>query len=225
MSMLPIPDGAVAAVVAHPDDETFGLGALLANLAGENRAVRVLCFTRGEASTLGISDGLGDIRRSELFEAAAILGVSEITLLDFADGALDAVPDTELDDRIDRWLTPDVAALVVFEPQGVTGHPDHQAATKAAERVADHRALPVIEWGIDPDTASRMNADHGLSLKSIVDGPDVHDLRVDRTAQLAAIRKHASQRDDHPIVCQVLALQGDIERVRLRTPRNSNSAL
>jgi LmbE family N-acetylglucosaminyl deacetylase len=218
MPMLPISDGPIAAVVAHPDDETFGLGALLSNLASEGREVRVLCFTHGEASTVGATDGLGDIRRRELFEAARLLGVAEVTLLDFPDGSLDTVATAELDARIDTWLTAGVAALVVLEPQGVTGHPDHRAASRAAERIADRRALQVIEWGVDPLTASRLETEHGLSFESIADGPGVHDVRVDRTAQLAAIRCHASQLDDDPVVCKVLALQGEMERVRIRPP-------
>jgi LmbE family N-acetylglucosaminyl deacetylase len=206
-------------VVAHPDDETFGLGALLANLASEGREVRVLSFTHGEASTLGATDGLADLRRRELFEAARVLGVTDVTVLDLPDGSLDALADAELDTRIDRWITTDVAALVIFEPQGVTGHPDHQAASRAAERIADQRALPAIKWGIDPATASRLEAEHGLSFASIGDGPDVHDIPIDRTAQLAAIRCHRSQLDHDPVVCRLLALTGNTERVRLRQPR------
>jgi LmbE family N-acetylglucosaminyl deacetylase len=219
MSILPIAPGSVGAVVAHPDDETFGLGALLANLASEGRAVHLLCFTHGEASTVGATDGLGDIRRRELFDAAGVLGLTDVTLLDFADGSLDVVPHAELDARIDGWLPTDVAALVVLEPQGVTGHADHKAVSRAAERVADERALPVIEWGIDPLTASRLHEEHDLSFESIGDGPGVHDVRVDRSAQLAAIQRHASQLDDDPVVCKVLALRGDTERVRVRAPR------
>jgi LmbE family N-acetylglucosaminyl deacetylase len=222
MSVLPIPGGSVAAVVAHPDDETFGLGALLASLTSEGREVRVLCFTHGEASTIGAHEGLAEIRRRELIDATAVLGVAEVTLLDLPDGRLDALPDTELDACIDRWLTIDVATFVVFEPQGVTGHPDHRAVSRAAERVADRRGLPIIEWGIDPLTASRLQAEHGLTFESIADGPEVHDLRIDRTAQRAAIRHHASQLDDDPVVCKVLALLGDSERVRIRQPRESS---
>src|SRR5215471_3729111 len=103
MSMLPIADGPVAAVVAHPDDETFGLGALLAALASEGREVHVLCLTRGEASTLGASDRLGDIREQELVDAAHVLGVAQVTLLDLPDGGLEALGDGELDARIDGW--------------------------------------------------------------------------------------------------------------------------
>ena len=217
--MLPIGEGPIAAVVAHPDDETFGLGALLSNLASEGREVRVLCLTHGEASTVGETEGLGDVRARELYEAARVLGVAHVTLLDFPDGGLDAVADAELDARIDEWLTADVAALVVLEPQGVTGHPDHRAATRAAERVADQRAIPVIEWGIGPLTASQFRQEDGAPWNSIGDGPGVRDVRVDRTVQLAAIHVHASQLDDDPEVCKVLAQNGDVERVRIRQPR------
>jgi LmbE family N-acetylglucosaminyl deacetylase len=219
MSMLPIAEGPIAAVVAHPDDETFGLGALLANLASEGREVSVLCFTHGEASTIGAADGLGEIRGRELFEAARVLGVAHVTLLDFPDGGLDAIGDAELDAHIDRWLSSDVAALVVLEPQGVTGHPDHRAASRAAERVADQRAVAVIEWGIGPHTASQLRQEHGMSWEWIADGPGVQDVRVDRTAQFSAIRFHASQLDSDPEVCKLLAQNGDIERVRIRPPR------
>jgi LmbE family N-acetylglucosaminyl deacetylase len=217
--MLPIPAGPVAAVVAHPDDETFGLGALLANLASEGREVRVLCFTRGEASTIGASEELADIRERELFDAARVLGVASVTLLDVPDGGLDVLADAELDVRIHEWLQPDVAALVVLEPQGVTGHPDHRAASLAAERVADQRDILVVEWGVGPRTAFRLGEEYGLFFESIGDGPGVHDVRVDRTAQLEAIQSHASQLDDDPVVCKLLAQAGDVERVRLRRPR------
>ncbi len=216
---LPIPAGPVAAVVAHPDDETFGLGALLAGLAAEGREVRLLCFTHGEASSIGATDSLGEVRRGELFDAAQVLGVAAVTLLDLPDGALDTLDGDELDTRLAEWLTSDVAALIVLEPRGVTGHPDHRAVTAAAERVADQRALPVIEWGIDPISASKLEEQHGLCFETIDDGPDVFDVRVDRTAQLAAIRCHASQLDDDPVVCKVLAVRGGVERVRIRGPQ------
>ena len=222
---LPIPAGPVAAVVAHPDDETFGLGALLAGLAGEGRDVRLLCLTHGEASSIGATDALGDVRRRELFEAAQVLGVAAVTLLDFPDGTLDTLDGDELDTRIAEWLTTDVAALIALEPRGVTGHPDHRAATAAAERIADQRALPVVEWGIDPITASKLKEQYGLCFETIDDGPGVFDVRVDRTAQLTAIRCHASQLDDDPVVCTLLTMRGDVERVRIRRPRGQQEGL
>jgi LmbE family N-acetylglucosaminyl deacetylase len=55
------------AVCAHPDDESFGLGAALAAFTGQHTRAGVLCFTRGEASTLGTDAGeLRRIRTEEL---------------------------------------------------------------------------------------------------------------------------------------------------------------
>ena len=54
------------AVVAHPDDESFGLGAILSALSGAGVAVRVLCLTHGEASTLGSTVNLAQVRVCEL---------------------------------------------------------------------------------------------------------------------------------------------------------------
>jgi LmbE family N-acetylglucosaminyl deacetylase len=74
MTIVPLPPGPVAAVVAHPDDESFGLGGLLATLAAEGRAVHVLCLSHGEASTPGFGERLAEVRRGELTAAAAQLG-------------------------------------------------------------------------------------------------------------------------------------------------------
>ncbi|MDP2290426.1 MAG: PIG-L family deacetylase [Actinomycetota bacterium] len=75
-------------VVAHPDDESFGLGALLAALAAQGAEVDLLCFTRGEASTLGATGHLADIRATELAAAGQELGLHHLALLEFGDGAL-----------------------------------------------------------------------------------------------------------------------------------------
>jgi LmbE family N-acetylglucosaminyl deacetylase len=216
--LLPLSDGSVGAVVAHPDDESFGLGALLAALASEGRTVRVLCFTSGEASTIGATHDLGRIRSREMAAAAELLGVADVAMLDLPDGGLATLPDGELDARIESWLDDATATLVVFEPQGVTGHPDHRAATASAERIADRHLLQVVEWGLDPVTAARLEEESEMPFHAIADGPAVFDVPVERAEQLEAIRCHRSQLDDDPIVLKRLALQGSIERVRLRSP-------
>ena len=60
----------VLVVVAHPDDESFGLGAIIDAFTRQGTAVDVLCFTQGEASTLGASPDLAVIRAEELHAAA-----------------------------------------------------------------------------------------------------------------------------------------------------------
>jgi LmbE family N-acetylglucosaminyl deacetylase len=88
------------AVVAHPDDETFGFGSLLAHAARAGAEVVVVCATRGEAgeapAEVDVSEGLAVVRERELREAAALLGVARLELLDFADSDMtgDAGPGT-----------------------------------------------------------------------------------------------------------------------------------
>ena len=75
---------AVLAVVAHPDDESFGLGAIIDRMTSAGAAVHVLCYTRGEASTLNQTGAdLLRQRARELRQAGAALGVSTVALLDY----------------------------------------------------------------------------------------------------------------------------------------------
>ena len=84
---------AVLAVVAHPDDESFGLGAIIDRMTSGGAAVHVLCYTRGEASTLNQAGAdLTRQRARELRQAGAALGVSAVALLDYPDGRLTGVP-------------------------------------------------------------------------------------------------------------------------------------
>ena len=197
-------------VIAHPDDESFGLGGVLARLAESGTRLRVLCFTRGEASTLGADTDLAVARPRELADAADVLSVADVSLLDYPDGRLADVPVGDLERTIEAHLD-DADALVVFEPNGVTGHPDHQAATRAAERVAAARGLWVLEWGVRREVADALNAEFGTTFVAL-EGADVV---VDRAAQWRASRCHRTQSHDNPVLHRRLELQAGVDRVRL----------
>jgi LmbE family N-acetylglucosaminyl deacetylase len=198
------------AVVAHPDDESFGLGAVLSALTRRGAAVRVLCLTHGEASTLGATVDLAEVRADELRAAAAVLGIRDVLLLDYPDGSLATVPVGLLDREVENQLG-EADLLVVFEPGGITGHPDHRAATAAATRVAARHRVSVLEWGVPPDVARTLNDE----LATAFDAAPGVDVELDRTAQLDAIRCHTSQAHDNPVLRRRLALQGSRERLRL----------
>ena len=90
-------------VVAHPDDETFGPGAIADSLAAGGAAVHVLCFTHGEASTLNENHAeLSQARDAELRQAAAELGAATVTLLDYPDGHLADIAPDELSAQVTR---------------------------------------------------------------------------------------------------------------------------
>lgn len=217
----------VLAVVAHPDDESFGLGAVLSAFTDAGAAASVLCLTHGEASMLhGVAGDLHRVRAAELAAAADALGVTTTVLLGHADGGLGAVCRTLLaGDVVDavRDLQPD--GLVVFDPSGVTGHPDHVAATNAALTAADLLDLPVLGWTLPVAVAATLNAELGASFAGT---PDAHIdcvVPVDRTRQRAAIAAHASQALPTSVLWRRLELLGDVEHLRrLRGPGADGNA-
>jgi LmbE family N-acetylglucosaminyl deacetylase/SAM-dependent methyltransferase len=207
----------VLAVCAHPDDESFGLGAVLDHFVERGTRVSVLCFTLGEASTLGAGATLGEQRRGELHAAARELRVDRVTLFDHPDGSLGSVPLDALAGQVATMVRAVGAEmLLVFDEQGVTGHPDHVRATAAALAAAP--GLPVLAWTVPERVARELNAELGTDFA----GRPAHDidveLRVDRTRQRRAIARHVSQCASRALARR-LALLGDTESLRwLRRP-------
>ena len=131
------------AVFAHPDDETFGAGSMLAKYAHEGVDVMVVCGTRGEAGEIMPESGatrenLGEVREAEFRAAAELLGVKAVTVLGYRDSgmagsednenpaALINAPASEVVERlveIIRRYKPHV--VVTMEEGGGYGHPDH----------------------------------------------------------------------------------------------------
>jgi LmbE family N-acetylglucosaminyl deacetylase len=85
--------------VRPPRRRDFGLGGALGALVDAGTAVDALCFTRGEASTLGEPDdlaALGDMQATELDDAARVHGLRDHDLLAYPDGRLTDIPLAEL---------------------------------------------------------------------------------------------------------------------------------
>jgi N-acetyl-1-D-myo-inositol-2-amino-2-deoxy-alpha-D-glucopyranoside deacetylase len=121
----------VLGIFAHPDDESLACGGTLARLADAGASVVVICASRGEAGSISdpalVPDGnLGLVRVRELADAAEVLGVSEVIVLDHPDGDLrwEHVPElhAELIALIQRFR-PD--AIITFAEDGLYWHLDH----------------------------------------------------------------------------------------------------
>jgi LmbE family N-acetylglucosaminyl deacetylase len=128
---LPLAGRTVLGIFAHPDDESLACGGTLARLADAGARVILLCASRGEAGSISdpalVPDGdLGGVRARELRDAAAVLGVAEVIVLDHADGDLrwKDVPQllAEIVDAIQRYQ-PD--AVITFAEDGLYWHLDH----------------------------------------------------------------------------------------------------
>jgi LmbE family N-acetylglucosaminyl deacetylase len=104
-------------VVAHPDDETFGCGSVLLHAAAAGATTGVVCATRGEAGDgSGAGPPLGAVREKELREAATVLGVGQIDLLEFGDSGMSgpAGLDTLVGAPFGRVLAHVTAAVAAF---------------------------------------------------------------------------------------------------------------
>jgi len=156
------------AVLAHPDDESLGFGGTLAKYAAEGVEAYLVTATRGERGRFG-RDGngadpaeTGRAREAELKAAAQVLGIRQVSVLGYPDGAVDKVEAAIAIGAIAahiRRIRPD--AIITFGPDGAYGHPDHiaisQFATASAICAADldgqsappHRVskLYYLAWG------------------------------------------------------------------------------
>lgn len=126
--------GTVLAVWAHPDDEAYLSGGLLAALRDAGNRVVCVTATRGEGADPTASEeertALAAVRTRELDAALAVLGVGEHHWLDYPDGRCADVDLGEAADRLVR-LVDEVRPLTVvtFGPDGFTGHPDHRTVS------------------------------------------------------------------------------------------------
>ncbi len=206
--------GGLAAVFAHPDDESFGCAGALALAHDAGRITRLLLVTRGEA---GSAEGIGqaelaDVREDEMRCAAGKIGLDEVTVLEgYGDGSVADAPFSQLVADIAAWLRdrrPD--AVITFGAHGVTGHPDHMlvgSATRwAVERLGEDGIAPNAVYVVSP-VFSRGGERFDLSPE---EQGATH--RVDITAvvgrKLAALECHASQTDARE---QIASLRAELD--------------
>lgn len=158
------------AVLAHPDDESLGFGGTLARYASEGVEVYLVTATRGEAGRFGPPGTprdplqVGRAREAELREAAAMLGVHELTILGYPDGAVDQVPARTAIRAIAlqiRRIQPHV--IVTFGAEGGYGHPDHIAVSQFTTAAAICAADAAYRLDDEPGSKSPAAAPHRVA--------------------------------------------------------------
>ncbi|GAA2175792.1 hypothetical protein GCM10009846_27050 [Agrococcus versicolor] len=181
----------VVVVAAHPDDESLGAGGLMLRCARLGIAVDVVLLTDGEAShprspTLG-SAALGARRRVESVAAAAALGVDADRLhhLGIADGAVADAQDEVVAAIV--GVVGDGRDALLVAPCRLDGHPDHEAAGRAAAVAAARTDARLLEYPIWLLHAGSADALDGLALSHLALDAD------ERTSKDVAIAAHESQ--------------------------------
>lgn len=204
-------------VIAHPDDESFGCGSVLARAAASGHDTVVVCATRGEAGETRIpTDDLAGMREAELRAAADLLGVGAVQVLRYVDSGMDGEPPTDslaacdpaqLAEEI-RAIIDEVRPDVVVTLDATDGHRDHamiRDATLAAIDGSDRLPPATYLWCLARSSmarwAERMRATGGghayLAIGELGTPDEEITLLIDVAEHLptrwAAIRAHASQ--------------------------------
>jgi LmbE family N-acetylglucosaminyl deacetylase len=174
------------AVLAHPDDESFGMGGTLALYASRGAAAHLVCATRGEAGDvdpvmLPPGASVAKLRENELRCAAGALGLAGVHFLGYRDSGMpgspdNAHPDAQINAPLDqvaarvaahiRRIRPQV--VLTFDPIGGYRHPDHihihnatvmafqLAADPSADLCALDPAMPPAEAALPPYQAAKL---------------------------------------------------------------------
>ena len=142
----------ILVVLAHPDDETFGMGGTLALYAQQGVEVDLVCATRGEVGDVPeeMMEGyasVAELREHELLEATQIIGIKHVDFLNYRDSGMPGSPDNAHPQALAAAPLDEVAGKVVqfirkykpqvvltFDPIGGYRHPDHIAIQRATEK-------------------------------------------------------------------------------------------
>lgn len=199
----------IGLVFAHPDDETFCVGGIVAKYAAAGVKIDLFCATDGDAgksASVPVSsrEELAAIRRKETAAATSILGIGTTDFAGYRDGEVEHADQTKLVGDIIAFLRrhrPDV--VIGFGPEGApTGHRDHKAMSRATLAAfflsALESAYPAD--GLEPHGAARLYfhawrfplPDPKLKLESVPSTCSV-DVRAFRDRKEAAFKAHVTQ--------------------------------
>jgi N-acetyl-1-D-myo-inositol-2-amino-2-deoxy-alpha-D-glucopyranoside deacetylase len=200
----------VLGVFAHPDDESFSAGGLLALATAAGAEATVACATRGEAGALQgaaahSGQPVGEVRAAELATACQALGAQPPRFLGLPDGGLAGI-DPAAGQACIAGVLADVRPhlVVTLGPDGAYGHADHLACTAwvhaavAAMTPAERPRLllAVFPQGMFAPVWRRVRAMPGVAIASEIEAGSLGvpasaaDLRLDIRA--VAARKHAA---------------------------------
>jgi len=215
----PLAGRTVLAIFAHPDDESLACGGTLARLSDAGARVVLMCASRGERGSISdpalVPDGdLGRVRTTELQEAAAVLGIADVLVMNHPDGDLRWEDVAELHAEILSTIQeyrPD--AVITFAEDGLYWHLDHigvhertHTAVRSLGDAAPSLYYVTMVQGVMREVVEVAHAKGGAPPDSSFWGiaPDVFgeaampptftiDVREWVTRKLAALRCHKTQ--------------------------------
>ena len=166
-------------VAPHPDDESIGCGGTVRLHVERGDRVDVVYLTSGELGLEELApDAARKVREEEAEQAAAVLGLSDLTFLRHPDWFVDDIGEAAHRDLV-RLVEKQAPDRVLY-PHAGEAHPDHAAAARIVDRVAGVLGTPFERAAYEVWTP-------------MTDFDDVEDISGVFETKLAAVRIYASQ--------------------------------
>ena len=154
--------------LAHPDDESFGSGGVIACYVAEGAEVYYACATNGDVGTVSPErlngfKSIAELRLSELDRASDVLGFKKVFKLGYKDSGM--MNSETSNDPTCLWQAPREAVarrvveviresrpqvVVTFNKYGGYGHPDHIAIQRATTDAFTLAGDPAFDTGQAP---------------------------------------------------------------------------
>ncbi len=176
--------GTILSVWAHPDDETFLAAGIMATAARNGQKVVCVTATKGEAGSQNLKKWplktLAQTRASELNKALQILGVKAHYWLGYYDGECEKADKAKAVGKLtDLIIKHQPDSILTFGPEGMTGHPDHQAVSRWCTSAAHHTKAPITCFHAVHTTSQYdrylKDADAKLNIFFNIDQPPLKD--------------------------------------------------
>jgi N-acetylglucosamine malate deacetylase 2 len=179
-------------VFPHPDDEAFGVSGTIATHVQNGTPVTYACLTLGEMGrNMGNPpftnrENLPKIRKQELKNAAAVLGIQDLRMMGFRDKTIEFEDDEKLTNVISSLIDELHPSLIITFYPGYSVHPDHEATGAAVIRAVEklpEAARPKLHC-----VAFSNNCVEELGEPDII-----NNINAVAEKKLAAIQAHRSQ--------------------------------
>lgn len=185
----------VAAIFAHPDDETLGAGGALALHACAGAEVRILILASGLAARGDAAPAALTALRAQAEAASAVLGAGGIAFRDFPDNAMDTVALLDVVRAVESFLQ-GFPADIVYTHHGGDLNIDHRI-TRAAVVTACRplpETRPIAIYGCEVNSSTEWAA----APAPVFQPTDFLDIDAVLDAKVAALECYAGEVRDWP---------------------------
>lgn len=184
----------ILVVAAHPDDEVLGCGGTLAKHAAQGSTISVAFMSDGVASRRGdpaLHQVQLDARRAAARQAAAILGVQNVTFGEFPDNRMDSIALLDITRSVEDAIakcTPDTVYTHHGGDLNIDHRRVHEAVVTACRPQSDHPVRTLLCFEIPSSTEWQ------LASSAPAFAPNwFEDIAGTLEAKLAALNAYASE--------------------------------